>query len=105
MLRLRNSLGAPIDPKVYNELQIAGNALKLQGDPNALQTVELIKRNIEAPGFPFGGSPANPTSGNISDLNPSLQTIAVIRENPYPVMAAVIAIPLLAFLLGRASRR
>lgn len=111
MLRLRshNGLGQvakTIDPQIYLALKAAGEALRLQGDPGAPYTAELIKRNIEAPGFPTltPGTPSS-TTGRISDLNSSLQTLAIIRENPYPSIAAIVAIPVIAFLLGRASRR
>jgi len=108
-IRNRSSLGQvpkTIDPQIYLELRAAGEALRLQGDPGAPTTVELIRRNIEAPGFPTltPGTPSS-TTGRISDLNSTLQTIAIIRENPYPTIAAVIAVPLIAYLLGRASRR
>lgn len=109
MLHLRTNalaLGqsSKIDPQVYFALRAAGEVLRANGDPNAPQTAELIRRNIEAPGFPSFGTRKS-SVGKVSSLNPVLEFVATVREHPYATIATVIAIPTVAFLLGRASNK
>jgi len=105
MLRLNSysGLGRTIDPGIYFALRTAGEVLRSQGDPGAPQTAELIRRNIEAPGFPsIFGKPKGKVA-RVSDLNSTLETVALAREHPYSTIATIIGVPVLAFLLGRAT--
>jgi len=98
----------PIDPTVYYALRTAGAALSASGDPGAQDTVELIRRNIEAQGFPWEWATSGVTQGTpgrVSNVNSTLSLLATMRENPIVSTAGLVLIPVLAYMLGKKSAK
>lgn len=98
--------GQQIDPLIEAGLNTAGNLLS-QGDPGALETVDLIKAHMIAPPL-FNGvlSKVVPSSGgvqHISQINGLLKMALWFRQNSWLALAGLIAIPVGIFALGRAS--
>lgn len=96
----------PIDPTVYYALQAAGQALAASGDPGAPQTVDLIRRNIQAQGFPWEWFSAGGQSapGKVSNVNSTLSLVTTARENPIISTLLLIGIPVFAYMLGKKSK-
>jgi hypothetical protein len=95
-----------IDPLVDAGLTAAGTALSTN-DPGAPATFQLVRRIIVAP--PFASLPSfgttTPTQHKLSDINPALQTIAWVKENQGLTALMILSVPVIAFLLGRSTRR
>lgn len=90
----------PLDPTVDLALTAAGQGLAVAGDPGAPETAALIRRILVAQGFG-----TQTTASKVSDLNPTLKFVATVRENPIVSVLGAVAIPVLAFMLGRSSAR
>lgn len=96
-----------LDPYVDIGLNAAGQVLA-QNDPGAPETMRLIRRIIVAPPPPWSGwfTPSKgPAISRVSDLNPTLEKVAYIREHPVLVPAAIGLALAGVFALGRASAR
>jgi hypothetical protein len=89
-------------------LTTAGQILS-QNDPGALETVGLVRRIMVAPPPFWAGAVSAAVKGKgkgiakVSDVNPYLKVGAVLAENQTATVLGVLAIPVIAFLLGRAT--
>lgn len=95
-----------LDPTVDIALTTASQILS-RNDPGVGETEQLIRRIIMAPPAPWSGRipGAGPTVAKVSDINPFLRPIAYVSENPVTTVLGLVAVPLIAFLLGRATAR
>ena len=92
-----------LDPMVDIALTTAGKVLS-QNDPGAVKTTDLIRRIIVAPPPPWDfGSKPSAKIARVSDLNPTLEKVAVLRENPVAMPLAAIALLAASFFLGRVT--
>lgn len=91
-----------LDPVVDIALTTAGRILS-ESDPRSVQTTDLIRRIIVAPPLPWSTGESSKKIARVSDLNPILEKVAVLRENPVAVPLAAIALLIGSFFLGRVT--
>lgn len=94
-----------LDPMIRLGLD-ATVAVLAPSDPEIRDTARYIERIVVAPPlFPSAGAPGRVGISKVSDVNPYLAVVANVREHQVLTLLGLLAIPLVSFLLGRASAR
>lgn len=93
----------PIEPLLDTALKAAEITLATT-DPKVHETFGYVRRIVGAQPL-FGPAAKKKEPGKLSDLNPVLSKATKALENPVYVVLALLAVPVIAFALGRVSKR